>query len=570
MCYRRPVKVRSIAVLVLLSACSDGGDATVRIAPQIVAPKGLLDRVRALKLEVVDAASGIACDTARGTTTGITASTARVASANLTAAACSGQGRFCGAVEMDTSATSRVFIATGTDEGGATFMTGCATAVVDSATSQVSIKMLRSLPKATCGNGSVEITEQCEGTGDAQCDAACHSVEFLVSSASADNGTIANAAKTAPVFAWADGKGDAGRFFAVFGDGSPGAGNDDVSARLLSDVLAPIPTVPFAASFFLPNDPAVTPPKALAGNQRHPAVATSGAQKYVVYEDDGTGVDVALRTLDANFKATALAPLVVSNVAGDQTNPAIASGPQGNLFIVWQDNATSKIFGRTLTLPATLGPEQELSNGGTNRTPAVAATPSGYLVVWESGGDIKLRVVGADGTPGGGDTTVNEAVDGAQEEPRIASLADGRYAIAWTDRAKADDANVMVQRFAANGRKVAGDQSKPVHEVQSKGDQQFPAVAAASAVGGSFVVGWSDKTTGHVRARFLGGSAGFLLNPTDGTETDFQVSLAEGHTRERVTIATGGATPAIAFGWEDKQGTAPSTIVLRRFPAPTR
>ncbi len=290
-------------------------------------------------------------------------------------------------------------------------------------------------------------------------------------------------------------------------------------------------------------------------------------------------LDIHLRSLDDGLAAQEPAgnPVGINGVggageAGIQSAPSMAAGPGSVLYIAWQDDTAGKIVGRTWN-PQTkaYGAQTDLSLGTSNRAVAVAGTDGGWLVVWQSGTDVKLRTLGADGVPAGAEQTINEAArhTGSQEQPAIATLSDGRFAIAWTDRGAAGGADVYVQRFAAGGTKVEGDQTAAVNDVATAGDQTTPALAGMTAASGAFVAAWVDETSGHIRARFVGGTAGYLFNNVTGQSSEFEASDAERRTRGAPAVAVGGAGPFIAIGWEDRTGDAKAGIYARRFPLPT-
>jgi hypothetical protein len=552
-------------VIVCASGCEAAPVESPTFAPTLLAPTGLLDRVQAVRVEVF---SGDAkCDASKGLVEGIDANTPRLARTTLTQAQCpQGRGRFCGALTLDLAAAPRTFVVTGDDADGQPFMRGCATQVVDKRDQELVITLVRALDAPVCGNGKLEPGEFCDTPNDGQCDAQCRTAEFIVSTGVAANGTSDSADKSSPSFAWGDGANTV--FVAAYTDLSIGAGNQEVGVRFLGARLEPL-TGTLGGGLFLPNDPAVNPPQPVSANQARPALARlADGTLLAVFEDTQgtTGKNIRARIFTGEGRASAAAAVNVAEGAGDQTLPAVAINKSGTALIVWEDNA--RIFGRTLTPPNVLGIEQELSGGGSNASPRVASTGAGWVVVWSSGGDIRQRTIGADGTPFGGDAIVNEVVDGVQEEPRIAALADGRYAIAWTDRRKANDADVVVQRFAANGRRIAGDQTTAWQDAPA-GDQSGVAIAGMSAVAGSYALAWLDASSGQVRARYIGGDGGMLLNPVDGTESDFQVSIATGVARNDLVIAAGGALPSVAFGWNARSVTT-GNIFLRRVPPPTR
>ena len=60
-----------------------------------------------------------------------------------------------------------------------------------------------------------------------------------------------------------------------------------------------------------------------------------------------------------------------------------------------------QVLGRTYSVSGGLGTQNQISSGTQNKNVKLAATPSGWLAVWESGSDIKLRAIGSNGTPSG-------------------------------------------------------------------------------------------------------------------------------------------------------------------------
>jgi hypothetical protein len=290
----------------------------------------------------------------------------------------------------------------------------------------------------------------------------------------------------------------------------------------------------------------------------------------VVFQDDdspgSSGLDIHLRAINSVFQSDqGAAPLYVnggaSGEAAIQTAPTIAAS-EDRLLIAWQDQAAGTIVGRTLTPPTTLGNQNQISTGNGNTRPQLASTGKGWVAVWKSDTGIKLRAVDANGTPSGGEQPVNEGGGGA-DGARVASLPDGRFAIVWS---KGGD--VFVQRYDARGVAIPGDQSEPINDVVREGEQTQPAIASTPAGGGSYIVAWHDGSTGHVRARFLGGSSGFLFNNVNGQLTEFQASRVDGRDRAAPVIAVGGSGPFVAIGWEDKSSSN-AGIVARRFPLPT-
>lgn len=565
-------------VLVLASAtaacASDRTSADVSLDTRFVATKGLLDTVTKVTLTVYETGeNGAACDSAAGTTTA-TDTTPKVASRELSTSGCAAGVRFCGDLRVTRSDTDRVFFAVATDATGDTIARGCTTAKVDAENVPLDIRLVRAIPPSTCGNGVVEGLEQCDPPSGTSCSATCKTDETHLSVGSTAGNTKAGAAleKTDTSTLWREGA--TSRFFAFFTDKS--SGKTDVGVRALDASFAPLaqPTAVAQGFVFLPNGSA--PPAPATQAQSLPRATSLGATVWTVFQVEsataGNGTDVALRSFGADFAPGEATPVGVNGPngggeAGAQTLPAVAAGSNGKLFVAWQDEG-GRIFGRTFTPPNVLGNQQELSTGTSNARPKVAALPTGFVVVWESGGDIKLRLVSLDGTPAGGESVVNEQVAGVQERPDVASTADGRFAIVWADRSSGN-ADVVLQRFSAQVAKIAGDQTSSLNDLVKDGDQTSPAIAATALKAGAYVVAWADAPRGQIRARFARLGEGFLFNPVDGSDSELVVGTRDGRKRGAPSVAIGGKDPSVAITWDD-QATPTPGIYARRLPVPAK
>lgn len=574
--FRRSV----IAVGVLVAACSSDQSAPIRVAPTLLIPHALLDSVTKLTVTVINSNGGaVGCDNA-GNPTGDTSKP--ILTKDLTSGSCANGAKFCGDLQITESNDVLVFAAAGYDANNVELATGCATATINQDAQPLSITMKRFIAPANCGDGVVQPTEQCEGGSatDTVCDDTCHTKEILLSGGHGTSGTTANGKvgdKTNPTFVWPATSGDGGRFVAFFGDASPPSFTK-VTARVLGDDLEPYTKqgAELAGfSFFMPHDPGEAfPPTAGPDNQLAPAGATVGGSYYTAFQDDGdsssgpaNGVDVHLRSMDSIFTAGQTTPFAVNGAeAGKQDLPTMAANSAGTLLVEWQDEATGSIKARTFNPSGSVfGTTQEISTGSGNTQGVVASNGTGWVVVWQSGNDIKVRTLGADGTPLSAEQTVNDASHtGQQSHPWVAGLSDGRFAVVWNDRNSQD---IFLQRFSASAQPVAGDQTSALNNVVSSGDQNAPTIGASSAAGGSFVAAWADGGTGHIRARLIGGASGFLFNNVDGQSDEFQASVADGHTRANPAVAVGGSGPFVAIGWEDRTAGSPG-IYVRRFPLP--
>lgn len=537
------------------------------------APRALLEKAKLLELRVLD--GQVTCDETTGVATAPERTTREILKKSLGSSGCAANAKFCGDMSVEKSSSPRVFEAKAKDGAGGVLAVGCTTATIEQDAVSITIKMLRFLAPSVCGDGTLQPTEQCEPGGTALCDTDCRSKEILLSVGSSGSKTSTGKAgdKTDPYFLWPQGSGDGGRFLALFTDKvSAGSGNAEIGLRVMSPDLSPVASPPAlaGASILLPNGSSF-PPDPEPGRQAAPQAAFLGGKYYVVFQDDNSpgssGLDIHLRSMNGVFQSGEgpAAPIFVNG--GTQGEPQIQQAPSmaagaDRLFIAWEDAAQGKIVGRTFTPPATLGDQNDLSSGDGNTRPQVAPTSTGWITVWKSGSGIKLRAIKTDGTPSGGEQVVNASGAGA-DGGKVATLPDGRFAVVWSA-----GGDVFVQRFDSKGQPVPGDQAQPVNDVITEGAQTQPTIASTPAAGGSYVVAWHDASTGHVRARFLGGSSDFLFNNVNGLSSEFQASREDGRTRAQPSVVVGGAGPFVAIGWEDSSATG-AGIVARRFPLPS-
>lgn len=565
-------------LLVGSSACSSDKSASIGVAPSILFPHALLDNVTKLTVTVIDTSSGADCDTSTGDTSGDVSKP--ILTKDLTSSGCASGAKFCGDLSITESNDVLVFAAAGFDSTSTEVATGCGKATINQDAEPVSVTMKRYIAPANCGDGTIQPTEQCDppgASGDPVCDTNCHTEEILMSgghSTSAQTGTVNGKAsdKTNPQIVWPAQSGAPGRLWASFTDNSDPSATK-VTMRVLSDNMEQ-----YAGqgpefqqySFFMPNTSGGTfPPSPGAGDQSFPSGASVSGNYYVAYQDDTAGtLDIYLRSFDNIFDAQQNDGLAVNgNQAGKQDLPSLAANSSGALVIAWQDESDGSVHTRPYnTTTSTFGTALTLSTGSGNTNPVITSNGSGFVCVWQSGNNISFATLGADGSLLATAKNVNDATHtGAQTHPWVAGLADGSFAVVWEDGTSQD---IFMQRYSAAGVAVSGDQVSAINNLVSTGNQTAPTIAAGSNF---FVAAWEDDSAGHIQARLLGESAGFLFNNINGQSDEFQVDLgaAGAGPRANPTAAVGGAGPYISFGWEDK-GTGAPGIYARRFPLPSQ
>ena len=287
--------------------------------------------------------------------------------------------------------------------------------------------------------------------------------------------------------------------------------------------------------------------------QFNPTTAAINGTYYVAFEDTSTGpTAIKIRTLTNLLITPQTSAIAVSAASANaQTSPSMAANGN-NLFVAWESQGS--IFGNTVDSSLTPGTQKSI---GTGTAASVAATSTGWVVVWQNGTDVEMAHVDASGTPGA-TTKVNDAAGATH--PAVAAFG-ANVAVIWVDGA----GHILVQRFDASGNKVAGDQTNSLESTTLNGNQSAPSIAAGTNF---FVASWVDGGSGHVRARFLDGSGGFLYNWVNGQNTDFQVSTVDGHKRNTPVAAVGGSGAFVSIAWEDDTTQPGPGIWARRFPLP--
>lgn len=136
---------------------------------------------------------------------------------------------------------------------------------------------------------------------------------------------------------------------------------------------------------------------------------------------------------------------------------------------------------------------------GDQKLPAVVATPTGFVVVWETSDDgdssgIRGRRFDADGMPLGTELLINTYTTGTQSHPSVAVDLLGKvgeagdFLVTWQSSTfdGSGSSEIVARHYTASGSPSAGE-----FQVNSTivGEQSYPAVANNGLV---FLVGWQS------------------------------------------------------------------------------
>jgi RTX calcium-binding nonapeptide repeat (4 copies) len=325
--------------------------------------------------------------------------------------------------------------------------------------------------------------------------------------------------------------------------------------------------VPFGSEFLVNTSP--------AGYQWNPSSTGLSDGRFVVTwgylnEYGGTIENVYAQVFNANGSKSG-AEFVVNTTTADQNFPSVAALADGRFVAAWEDYSSTggdtsgyAVRAQVFNADGSKSGAEFLVNTSTtgNQTdPRITSLPDGrFVVAWEDypnayGGDlldVRAQVFNADGTKSGAEFLVNTTVAGAQSDPSITALADGRFAVAWKDGNFGPTATVRAQLFNGNGS-MSG--AELLVNTSTGGGQYDPSIT--SLTDGRFVVAWEDVTGGYggdvsnVRAQVFNANgsksgAEFLVNTT----------VTEGQGKPSITALADGRFVAT---WEDRSASGGDT-----------
>lgn len=326
-----------------------------------------------------------------------------------------------------------------------------------------------------------------------------------------------------------------------------------------------------------------------SGSQVHPTVAAlSGGRFVIAWQDNGenagdkSGPAVRAQVFGADGNKSGGEFLVNSTTDQDQSVPSITALSGGRFVVAWMDFSQSpdddwgeavraqiyRADGEKFGGEFLVNSETRMGQG----FPATAALVNGgFVVVWadssETGDDtsqegIRAQRFDADGNRLGNEFQVNATTAKAQFSPEVATLADGRFVVAWTDRSETggdkSGAAIRAQIFKANGARDGGEflVNSTTH------DDQIEAAITALA-DGRFVIAWKDlskDSNAAVRAQAFdvdGGKSG----------EEFLVSAVSVNFQEGSTLAGLPDGRLIAL-WADRGRGTNSDIRGQLFDVP--
>ncbi len=255
---------------------------------------------------------------------------------------------------------------------------------------------------------------------------------------------------------------------------------------------------------------------------------------------------------------------VNSHTLGQQQTNAVAGSASG-FVVVWAGNDASDFPGafgqRSASSGARLGVEFQVNVyttlfGGPSG-PSVAADETGFVLAWAISGQdgdssgVFARRFGSTGSPIASEFQVNSRTSGAQGNPSVA-MSGGGFVVVWQSPGDLFDRGIFGQRFSSTGARQA--QEFRVNDYV-EGDQNYPSVAMDPQ---GFVVVWQsegqDGDAGGIFGRRFD-SQGFIL------AEDFQVNEVTSNLQQKPSVAKDSSGFVVV--WDGIDGIATGVFARR-------
>lgn len=242
-------------------------------------------------------------------------------------------------------------------------------------------------------------------------------------------------------------------------------------------------------------------------SQSNPSVGFNGSNFLVAWQDDrnisSNGSDIIGSRISGTGRILDKAGLAISATAGAQLNPAVASSG-GNFLVVWEDNRSgtthsTDIYGARVTAAGVVSDTAGIPICvaiGTQNSPVVAGNSSAYLVAWQDDRNGNFDVFGTRVTQAGnvstpdGSALVSDTSD--QTAPAVAASSNN-FLVVWQD-SRNSSSDIYGTRVNDSGTVLDGN---GLGISRDSSDQEMPSVAA---LGTGFLVVWQDARNSSATA----------------------------------------------------------------------
>jgi Ca2+-binding RTX toxin-like protein len=236
-----------------------------------------------------------------------------------------------------------------------------------------------------------------------------------------------------------------------------------------------------------------------------PGLGYSGPDSFtflVTDEDGNRSIGTATVEIVAAAMTASSEDRANTYTSSTQYLPAVAGLTDGGYVAVWasagQDGSAEGVYGQRYDASGQkVGSEFHISTYTSNAQsyPAVAGLPTGgFVVTWQSSGQdgsdqgVYAQRYDASGAKAGSEFEIPTITAGRQQNPSVATFADGGFVAAWTSEREAGGYGVSAQLYDDTGTKVG---SEIYVNTYTSSAQEMPVVAVLSS--GGFVIAWQSN-----------------------------------------------------------------------------
>ncbi|MGB7323737.1 MAG: cadherin repeat domain-containing protein, partial [Rubripirellula sp.] len=269
-------------------------------------------------------------------------------------------------------------------------------------------------------------------------------------------------------------------------------------------------------------DFAVSP--VIANSSYEPTVQALNDSEFVVlWSNEGGGANQIAGQIYDRTGATVDAQFAMGSFGGGVglygANTEVTLLDDGGFAAVWKTNDGSSTGTRFAVRNAdgSLRTAETTIAGGDNFADISSLSNGGFVVTYDSGGDLRAAVYDANGSVDVAEFTVNSTSSASSFQSTVTRSDDGFVVVWQSDSGDGDGSAILAQRFDSSGNKIDGE---VVVNETTAGNQNLPEVVVTAS--GQVIAVWQsdnvDAAGTGIVSRVIGtGDAGVNENAANGT-----------------------------------------------------
>lgn len=284
----------------------------------------------------------------------------------------------------------------------------------------------------------------------------------------------------------------------------------------------------------------------------------------VVWEDDAQLTADISFSYSSNHGVSFSAPRSLSNHTGNSASPVIAIDLSGNIDVVWENDTTGSFdifFSRSVDKGATFSVPSDISNSGAAQASQIGLDAKGNInVVWQE--NTPSDIYFARSSDGGASfsSAVNISNDpGFSDNPFLTIDAGGNINVAWEDDTPGNK-DIFFSRSTDSGATFP----QPLNLSNDPGLSLAPDMAADK--NGNLNVTWQDATSGVSQILFSRLAGTVTNQPPLANAGPDQTLACSGPNGSSVTLngskSSDSDGDALSFVWTDETGTIAGTTAI--------